>query len=526
MAARRIEPEFCRSKLPSPPGPSPRGRGESKYLVYSLAHRERVAEGRVRGKRRGVTLFRNRSYRPCPIQPETLGIGIFLFLCLFLLHATQCLSQAPSPQEQQCLFSVLPLIEKGQLPEAEGKLLEGLKLYPHSAILSNALGIVYERQDRADAAAVAYRNALKALPNFTAAQLHLALLYQRQGKNAEATALFNQVGSTTSNVEALSAAGLGLAQCEDYAGAIRVLEKARSLQPDSLPVAYNLSLAYFKNGDFRPAQQVLKALPEKAGSQDADLVFLRGRIGLALSEPGAVDDMAWACRLSPTKENFCTEAGLGFIREERLNEAEAVLQAGLEKSTASLSILSTLGLVEFRLGKYAAAKRTYQQVLDKDAGADDAREGLVFLLYMSGDLNEARRVAEEGLKNPGSDFYLSELHAMILFRLSPQTWAEALTSINRALKKNPQFAPAYFLRGKIALEQGEMEAALKDFQRAAQLDPKYPLPHYKIAQVLLRFGKTAEAESARKRFFELGQIREEELLVRQTQDVLMRKTSQ
>ena len=235
--------------------------------------------------------------------------------------------------------------------------------------------------------------------------------------------------------------------------------------------------------------------------------------------------MAEACRLNPTSEHFCTEAGLALIRKERLNEAQALLQASLEKSGPSLDLLSALGLAQFRLGKYAEGITTYQRVLDKNPDADEAREGLVFLLYMAGDLGQARKAAEEGLKRPTSDFYLSQIHAMILFRLSPETWDEALASVNRALEKNSQFAPSYFLRGKILMERGELEAALRDFKRAAQLDPSYALPHYKIAQILLRLGKPVEAETARKKFFELGQMREEELLVRQTQDVLMRKVS-
>jgi tetratricopeptide (TPR) repeat protein len=90
------------------------------------------------------------------------------------------------------------------------------------------------------------------------------------------------------------------------------------------------------------------------------------------------------------------------------------------------------------------------------------------------------------------------------------------------LEKNPSFAPSYFLRGKIEMERGSLEAALRDFQRAAELDPKYPLPHYKIAQVYIRQGRLQEAEVVQKKFSELGNLREEELLTRQTQDLLMR----
>jgi tetratricopeptide (TPR) repeat protein len=443
-------------------------------------------------------------------------------ISLLVFIAPLASAQTPSAQEQQYLFSVLPLIQKGALAEAEQKLSEGLKLYPGSAILNNALGMVFEQQQKIEAAIKSYQDALEALPHFTAAQLHLALLYQRQDKKKEAAELFNLAASTTSDFDALSSAGLGLAQCEDYAGAVRTLEKARSLRPDSVALTYNLALAHFKRGEFRAARKVLEAL--RPGTEDADLIFLRGQIKQALNEDG-VEEMAQGCRLNPASERFCTEAALALIRKERLNEAQTLLQASLEKSGQSSSLLSTLGLAQFRLGKYADAIDSYQRVLAKNPDADEAREGLAFLLYMKGDLTEARRAAEEGLKRPGSDFYLSQIHAMILFRLLPGDWSQALASVNRALEKNSQFAASYFLRGKIAMEQGRLEAALHDFEKAARLDSKYALPHYKIAQILLRLGKPAEAEEARKKFFELGQMREEEILVRQTQDVLMRKVS-
>ena len=267
---------------------------------------------------------------------------IVLSWCFLVFIVTQVLSQAPSPQEQQYLFSVLPLIEKGQLSQAEEKLLEGLKLHPRSAILSNALGIVYERQEKIDDAIKSYQDALKALPHFTAAQLHLALLYQRRDKKREAAELFSLAASTTSDFEALSTAGLGLAQCEDYAGAVRALEKARSLRPDSVSVAYNLALAQFKSGDFHSAGNTLAAAPVRAGSGDADLIFLRGQIKQALKEGGG-EDMAQACRLNPASEHFCTEAGLALIREERLNEAQTLLQTGLEQSGSSPICCRPLG---------------------------------------------------------------------------------------------------------------------------------------------------------------------------------------
>ena len=194
----------------------------------------------------------------------------------------------------------------------------------------------------------------------------------------------------------------------------------------------------------------------------------------------------------------------------------------MEKTPSSLALRSLLGLVQFRLGKYGEAIESYTRVIESDPAADASREGLAFLLYLIGDLDKARSVVEQGLKNPKADFYLSQLQAMILYRISPQYWSEAMESANRALQKNPRFAPSYFLRGKIQMERNQWETALRDFHKAAELDPKYPLPHYKIAQIYLQQGRLQEAEAARKKFSMLGNLREEELLARQTQDLLMR----
>ena len=82
-------------------------------------------------------------------------------------------------------------------------------------------------------------------------------------------------------------------------------------------------------------------------------------------------------------------------------------------------------------------------------------------------------------------------------------------------------APSYFLRGKIRMEQNDLNGALADFKRAVELDSQYPLPYYKMSQIYSRQGLAREAEAARRKFSELGNLREEEILTKQTQNVLM-----
>jgi len=444
------------------------------------------------------------------------GVRLVTAILFSLVLALAAVAQTPSADEQQYLFSVLPLIDRGQLSQAEEQLLAGIERYAKSAILYNALGIVYRKENKINDAADAFRKAVEILPSFTAAQLQLASIYQEQEKKSSAAELFRAAAESTTNFDALMAAGQGLADCNDLAGAARVFAKARAARPDSASAAYNLALAQYKTGDLASAAQTLASIT----SSDADVLYLRGKILEASGKPQTTDKAA-ACRMQPANETFCADAALEAIRQDHFVDAVALLGPAIEKSPASHALLSLLGLAQFRLVRYRDSIRSYSAALEQDASVDASREGLGFLYYVTGDLKKARLTVEEGLRNPKADFYLAHLEAMILYRMSPQLRTNAAESVERAINANPRFAPSYFLRGKIRMEQNNFEGALADFEHAAELNPKYPLPYFKMAQIYAREGRAQEAEAARRKFSELGNLREEETLARQTQDVLM-----
>lgn len=439
-----------------------------------------------------------------------------LKLLLVMIATLRCSAQTGSP-DQDYLFSVVPLIDRGDLPAAEKQLLQGVKQFPASGILYNALGIVYRREGKLEPAGAAFRKALELLPAFTAAQLQLASLDQQQGNKNAAAVLYRAAADGTTNFEALVAAGLGLADCEDYPGAVSVLSKAKAQKPDSSSVTYDLALALFKAGDSPAALLTL----HDAGSSQPDVLYLRGKIMESLGDRQSVNEIATACRLQPSNETFCSEAAVEQLRQDKFAEALDLAEPALRKSPGSVALLSAAALAQFRLGRYGEAIHSYQAALDQAPNLDAAREGLGFLYYMTGDLEAARAVVEPGLQHSSPDFYLSYLDALILYRTAPQWRTQATAALDRAIHANPRFAPAFFLRGKIFMEQKNPAAALTDFERATEIDPKYPLPYYKMAQIYSRQGRATDAENARRKFAELGSLREEEMLARQAQDILM-----
>jgi tetratricopeptide (TPR) repeat protein len=424
-----------------------------------------------------------------------------------------------APEEQQCLASALPLFQQHNLADAEAKLSECQREHPDSAILNNALGLVYEQEGRKQDATKSFEKALELLPSFTAAQIHLGTLYAGAGNCGPAKRLLFAAAASTSDSGALVASGIALAQCHDVPTSIQVLEKALRSNPKSVAAAYNLALAHYENSEFPTSLQILNSLPG-----DADVLFLKGRVLQAIrrsssSAQPATDaeiaaSLSGACAANP-QEGACTEAALELIHQEQFGEAATLLENALHTSPASVPMLSALGLARFRLGRYRDAIDSYGKAIELDPSLEAAREGLGFLLYMTGDLERGRSVVEAGLRGSHSEFYLHYLRALILYRQSPDLWTEALASVSAAIASNPQFAPAYFLRGKVRSDRNDPEAALKDFEAAIRIDPNYSLPYYRMARVYSAMGRAREAAEAADQFSRLGSLREDEVLARQ-----------
>jgi tetratricopeptide (TPR) repeat protein len=448
-----------------------------------------------------------------------LRLGLFWRISVVLILGIRLIwSQAPSEEEQDYLKSVLPLIQERNWSDAEDKLKEGLAQFRRSALLANALGMVYEQQGKIDAAAREFEQALEWLPSFTAARIHLAAIYVRQGSCPRASELFKAAAAAVSDASALTAIGIGLGECQAYTDAARVLETAHTIDPTSATITWNMALAQFKAGAFEQALTSIDALPRGTESERPEVLYLRGKVMEALRRPEAGAILDQACRAKP-QEDYCEDAAIFLMREGRLQDAAELLEREFKSQQPSATALSTLGLIQFRLGRYQQAIDSYTRAM-RDPTLAAPREGLAFLFYMTGDLASARSTVEEALKKSADSFYLPYLHALILWRTSHRFVTDALNSIAASLQRNPSFAPAYFLRGKIRLDGNNMDGALADFQMASRLDTKYALPWYKMAQVYYSQGRVDEAKNAERRFAALGSLREEEVLAREAQDAL------
>ena len=126
------------------------------------------------------------------------------------------------------------------------------------------LAIMHTARGELDAAAEAYREALRLWPSSFQARHNLGMLLAQQGRLDDAAAEFEAVLASDPVPDSAFALGLLRAQQGRWPQAIAALQRCVAEQPDYPRARYNLALAYAKSGDTAKALDEL----EHAAAQD------------------------------------------------------------------------------------------------------------------------------------------------------------------------------------------------------------------------------------------------------------------
>ena len=92
--------------------------------------------------------------------------------------------------------------------------------------------------------------------------------------------------------------------------------------------------------------------------------------------------------------------------------------------------------------------------------------------------NQVKQLYKDNKKNP------EVLVALGKAFLNAQDTANASKFADYALQRNGKYAPAFLLKGDIAVAQDDAGAAAENYQQAKYFDPKDPDAYYKYAMIL------------------------------------------
>jgi tetratricopeptide (TPR) repeat protein len=134
-------------------------------------------------------------------------------------------------------------VASGHLPDALALFQRLLQKHPHDAILTYAIGAVYYLQGKYSEAEASLKQSLAAQPNQVAASYYLGLTYDAIGDDDRAIPIFRDLLKSNPK-HAPSCVKLGgiLLRAHQYDDARENLERAVSLDPDSVEAHYQLGL--------------------------------------------------------------------------------------------------------------------------------------------------------------------------------------------------------------------------------------------------------------------------------------------
>jgi tetratricopeptide (TPR) repeat protein len=233
--------------------------------------------------------------------------------------------------------------------------------------------------------------------------------------------------------------------------------------PDSVDAAFARATELHQSGDIEGAVRSYQSILTK----HPDRVDVRSNLGAAYSKLGryeeAINQYTQALKLDTKNETIRFNLALAYYKAAMFTEAAAELTQLLAAVPADHSHRSNAVLLladcQVRLGSY---KKVIES-LSPLAEADPNNRTVAFLLGSA--------LLSDGQLNRGQSLIDKVFH-------------------------DEDSAEAHLLLGSTLLLADDGHGAIKEFERAIQLDPKLPTLHAWYGRALMRMGDAARAKSA------------------------------
>jgi tetratricopeptide (TPR) repeat protein len=245
---------------------------------------------------------------------------------------------------------------------------------------------------------------------------------------------------------------------------------------------YDAGLAYQRCGDDKDA----KGHFQQALSDEPKFHYARAQLALyQFKADGNADAAISALEQAVTDANFQNVPALVDL---------AMFQMQRDSSQVGSNCHTKAAGKDVDLQDFDCAKLNLQRALAIDDGYMPAFNQLALYYFGS-----AKKKA-----SPGRKFGRTiATNAALAKRGDVQQLALAATVCSQAVRKNANYAPIHNTSGLILNELGQVNTAVKEFQAAAQLDPKFFEAQMNLAAINLTFRGFDKAEAAYRKALEM-----------------------
>jgi tetratricopeptide (TPR) repeat protein len=280
--------------------------------------------------------------------------------------------------------------------------------------------------------------------------------------------------------------------------AIPYLKRAQESNPADYDNSYDLARAYCEAAEYDQARKIINTL--MAARDAAELHHLLGDLEEKVKDPlEAVRQYQRAAEMDAS-ERYLFDWGSELLVHNAAEPALDVFLRGNRLFPHSERMLLGLGAAWFAQGNDDNA---VQQI----CRASDLNPVDPTPYLFLGKIQRAEAVPpEEAVEklhrfitlqsaNPEANYY----YAVALWKRQKQSphsasLSQVETLLNTAARLNPQYAAAHLQLGILHSDAGNYPAAISDYEKAVQIDPRMEEAHYRLAQAYRQLGQADKSK--------------------------------
>jgi tetratricopeptide (TPR) repeat protein len=394
--------------------------------------------------------------------------------------------------------------------EAKALFIRELEVGPDDPVAHLALGEIHW-QEKQFAEAVKHYDKSGDLPfRDPRVVLNYATSLLESNQTEKAVGLLEKLPPETDAVSRFEA-GVILARLEKYENAARQFELARKDHPDPYEIAFNLTLAYLKSRHYTDA---IRAAREylSPGHKKAELYNL---LSQAYEGNGqtieAYDALRTATQIDPKDENNYLDLATLCVDHANYDLGLEIVGIGIRNIPQSDRLYFQHGALLAMKGQSAQSVEDFETAskLAPNKSLPYAAKGIVLLEL--GETSKAIALLRQRASASPDDYIVHYVLGEALNRSGPAIRSpeenEAIQSLDRSVRLNPDFAASRALLGKLLLRRNEVDRAITELEKALELDPQETSFLYQLAQAHRRKGNL---ERAKELFAKVDQAKSEE----------------
>jgi tetratricopeptide (TPR) repeat protein len=386
--------------------------------------------------------------------------------------------------------------DSGRYDAARGHFEGALKLAPTDEIAHVYLGEIEYRAKRHRAALEHYEKSGRRFAQQAPWTLHYGRSLLEAGRTKQAIAVLQLIpeGDGASTFDA----GVALGRAKAHAEAAGFFRSARKSYKDPYAAGFNQALMLIEAGDDEGALRVVQELIAE-GKAPAELYNLASR---AYVDTGriqeAYDALRQATRLEPNAAENYLDLAMICVEHDNFDLGLEIVDVGLRALPESWMLYLQRGVLLAMKGQMGDAEKEFETArrLAPDQAVPYAALGMAWM--QSGQTEKAVEVLRAELPRR-QDHVVPYIFAVALLRsgIDPTApaGAEALAALRASIRANPAFAPARAELGRLLFKRDQVEPAIRELEKAAELDPGNTASLYALSQAYRKKGDTARAQA-------------------------------